>query len=623
MSFEGGFSADLRGELEAMNQCLQHRGPDDRGIYVDGPVGLAQTRLSIIDLSPTGHQPMGNEDGTIWIVFNGEIYNFQVLREELERSGHRFVGTSDTQVIIHGYEEWGIEGCLQRLRGMFAFAIWDGRKRLLILARDRLGKKPLKYYVDQHKIIFASELKAILTDRSIATSVDYDAIDFYLTHQYVPTPYTGFKEIRKLPAAHYLTCSEKGQMQIHEYWDLRYKPDHGKSPEEWHHLILQHLDEAVRLRMLADVPVGAFLSGGVDSSAVVSSMARQSAQPIRTFSVGFSDQQFDELPFARMVAKQYGTDHTELILEPDEMDMLPKLVYHFEEPYADSSALATYLISEATRRYVTVALNGDGGDEAFAGYSKYIWLQRSRPYDVLRPLMQLASFPAQLIYDRFPTDRSRRNAIFLESYRHPRRGRFTYWQAYFSSMEKSWLYHPQFVQHRKESPVWNFVRSAAADEVIDQALYIDAKTYLPDDLLVKVDIASMAASLEARSPLLDQCLVEFAATIPVNLKVKGSEGKAIFKEALLSRLPREVMYRKKRGFSIPVDRWFRESRAEWAREILLDPRSLKRNLFRAEGLERLLREHQTGKVRHGNRIWALIVLELWFRQFTDVHATVA
>jgi asparagine synthase (glutamine-hydrolysing) len=617
-----GQSVVSRAELEMLNRCLRHRGPDDCGTYVDGPVGLGQTRLSIIDLSPAGHQPMSNEDGSIWIVFNGEIYNHQQLRPALARAGHRFVGTSDTQVIIHAYEEYGIEGCLERLRGMFAFAIWDKRKQILTLARDRIGKKPMKYLLDSRRLIFASELKAILTDLSVRTTVDYEAIDFYLSHQYVPSPRTGLSEIRKLPAGHYLTCTASGQVEIHRYWDLQYKPDPRPTAGEWEARILQELDEAVRLRMVADVPVGAFLSGGVDSSAVVASMALQCSAPVKTFAIGFGTDSHNELPYARRIAERYHTDHHELVVEPEGVELLPKLVYHYEEPYADSSALPTYYVAKLGRQFVTVALNGDGGDEAFAGYNWYRVLKRTRRLEALAPLLRLASRPAARWYRLRRSDLSRKGAMFLEGYLHPPGGRHLPWLAYFSPEEKSWLYHPEFAAHRRQSPVWEFVDHRGGTDPIDRALYTDIKSYLADDLVVKVDIASMACSLEARSPLLDDHFLEFAATIPVHLKIDESGGKAIFKKALRDRVPSELMYRKKQGFSVPLNRWFRQELAEWSRQILLDPATVNRKLFRREGLERLLNDHQSGRMNHGIRIWALITLEMWFRTFVDQRPVV-
>jgi asparagine synthase (glutamine-hydrolysing) len=619
--FDGRSEGVSHAELEAMNRCLRHRGPDDCGTYTDGPVGLGQTRLSIIDLSPAGHQPMSNEDGSVWIVFNGEIYNHRQLRPALEQAGHRFVGNSDTQVIIHAYEEYGIEGCLRRLRGMFAFAIWDKRKQLLTLARDRIGKKPMKYLVDSKRLIFASELKAILADPGVQYTVDYAAIDQYLTHQYVPAPRTGFSEIRKLAAGHYMTCTAKGQVDVRRYWDLEFRPDFKPTAQEWQARILEELDDAVRLRMIADVPVGAFLSGGVDSSAVVASMAMHSSRPVKTFAIGFGEDSHNELPYACLLAKRYRTDHNELVVKPKGIELLPKLVYHYEEPYADPSALPTYYVAQLGRQFVTVALNGDGGDEAFAGYIWYRWLKQTQWLNSLRPLLRLASHPAAAWHVLRRTNLSRKAAMFLSSFASPPGARHLPWGAYFSPQEKAWLYHPDFAAHRQPSPVWDFATTGAATDPVDRAVYTDIKSYLADDLLVKVDIASMACSLEARSPLLDHQFLEFTATIPAHFKIDESGGKAIFKQALRDRVPAELMYRKKQGFAVPLNQWFRGELAEWSRQVLLDSTTLNRKLFRRNAIEQLLGDHQSGRINHGHRIWALITLELWFRQFVDRRPT--
>lgn len=606
-------------ELVAMNQCLKHRGPDDSGFYLDGPVGLGQNRLAIIDLSPTGHQPMSNEDGTVWIVFNGEIYNFQELRPELEQKGHKFRSKSDTEVIIHAYEEYGEDGCLQRLRGMFAFAIWDGKHQKLVLARDRIGKKPLKYYLDDKGLIFASELKAILTDPRVKVEPDYQAIDWYLTHMSVPAPKTGFTTIHKLPQAHYLVC-QNNRITIKKYWDLYYQPNHSLSDNEWYEQLLSTLDEAVKLRMISDVPIGAFLSGGTDSSAVVASMARQSAKPVKTFSIGFGDKRYNELSYAKMVAQQYQTDHTELIVEPKGFDMLPKLIWHYEEPYADSSALPTYFVSEITRKHVTVALNGDGGDENFAGYPWYKiinWFNRLEP---MRPLVAFGVPIGNWIYGHNPKSLTRDTSAFWQSWRYPQPGRHMLWMAYFSDFEKDRLYTSFMRQYRTQSPAFASSIRAHGKHPLDNALYTDIMHYLADELVVKVDIASMAVALETRSPLLDHKFMELCATIPAKKKIHGRHTKWIFKKALESRLPKEVLYRKKQGFSIPVDRWFREDLKGIAREILLDRQTINRNIFQEKTLTELLDQHESGRINHGKRIWSLITLELWFRKFFDISS---
>jgi asparagine synthase (glutamine-hydrolysing) len=409
---------------------------------------------------------------------------------------------------------------------------------------------------------------------------------------------------------------------IRQYWDLQYKPDSGPTAREWEERILNELDEAVRLRMIADVPVGAFLSGGVDSSAVVASMALQSGKPVQTFAIGFGTDTHNELPYARKIAERYRTDHHELVVQPEGVQLLPKLVYHYEEPYADSSALPTYYVAKLGRQFVTVALNGDGGDEAFAGYNWYRVLNRTRWIEPFAPVLSLASHPAALWYRLRRNNLSRKGAIFFEGYQHSPGGRHVPWLAYFSPQEKSWLYHPEFAAQHQRSPVWDFVDRQGGHNPVDRALYTDIKSYLADDLVVKVDIASMACSLEARSPLLDHRFLEFAATIPARLKIDKGGGKAIFKQALRDRIPAELMYRKKQGFSVPLNRWFRGELVDWSRQILLDEATLNRKLFRREGLEQLLRDHQSGRANHGVRIWALIMLEMWFRAFVDQRPAV-
>jgi asparagine synthase (glutamine-hydrolysing) len=500
---------------------------------------------------------------------------------------------------------------------MFAFAIWDKNIQTLFLARDRIGKKPLKYYLDDQGILFASELKAILTDPRVNVQTDYQAIDWYLTHQYVPTPKTGFTRIHKLPQAHYLVCQNR-QVTIKKYWDLHYQPDYSISDNDWHEKILASLDEATRLRLIADVPIGAFLSGGTDSSAIVSSMAKQSPKPVKTFSIGFADQKYNELPYAKIVAQKYQTDHTELIIEPEDIKKtIEKLVYHFEEPYADASALPTYYISEITRQYVTVALNGDGGDENFAGYPWYKVGHWFHKLDGLSPFIAFGQPIGDWLYTHNPSNLTRLSSVFLASLGYPLITRHPLWIAYFSDFEKDRLYTNDMQKYRTNSPVLMLVKQAHATHPIDNALYTDIMTYLTDDLVVKVDIASMACSLETRSPLLDHQLLELTASIPVEKKIKGRYGKMIFKKALERRLPKEILYRKKQGFSIPIDRWFREDLKTWGQEILFNKISVARQLFGQEFLTQLFDQHVSGRIDHGRRLWALIMLELWFRQFMD------
>lgn len=603
--------------LSRMNSCLGHRGPDDSGVLVDDPIGLGHTRLSIIDLSAAGHQPIHNEDRTVWLVFNGEIYNFQQIRSELLKKGHNFISHTDSEVIVHAYEQYGFQGTLSLLRGMFAIALWDRKIRTLFLARDRIGKKPLKYYLDENQLLFASELKAILATNLIETEVDYEAIDSFLTYQYVPTPKTGFKKIWKLPPAHYLECRD-GDVKIRRYWGLDYSQESRLSEGDWTERILQKLDESVKIRMVSDVSLGAFLSGGVDSSAVVSSMALQSTGTINTFSIGFSEEKHNELHYARLVADQYATNHTELIVEAHDFTILPELVYCYEEPYADSSAMPSFLLSKLTKQHVTVVLNGDGGDENFAGYPWYRRVRVASRLGLLEAPARLVRPLVSAIHRSAPSGKTRKLLTFIDALKAPKEARHILWLAYFNQYEKQHLYDERFLDLvRSNSLLPPQLPDQKTPDPLSHALHIDISGYLPDDLLAKIDIASMAFGLEARSPLLDQEFVQMAAAIPSNLKLNKGVSKYILKKALVKRLPPEIIYRDKRGFSIPIDNWFRNELHEWSKEILMDPRTLSRGLFRKEGISDLLLQHKTGRVNHGLRIWALIMLELWFRRFVD------
>lgn len=613
-------------EIHRMNEKIAHRGPDDEGIYIKNNIGLGHRRLSIIDLSPAGHQPMSNEDETVWIVFNGEIYNFLQLRPELEEKGHCFKSNTDTEVIIHLYEDYG-EECLQYLRGMFAFAIWDERKQKFFLARDRVGKKPLKYYIGKNFFVFASELKAFLNEPGVPKEMDLEAIHHYLTFQYVPHPMTGFKNIKKLPPAHYLTIDLSGNTpKIPEpirYWKLNYSTKLNLTEQEWCERILSKLEECVKLRMISDVPLGAFLSGGIDSSAIVALMAKNSPRPVKTFSIGFTEKQYNELPYARLIAEQFGTEHTEFIVEPNAIKILPKLVYHYEEPYADSSALPTYYLSELTRQHVTVALNGDGGDENFAGYSRYVGYQISRFYYNLPSLIKKISLAGAA----FSTWITRSN-FFRKAYRFgqdcfhtPPDECFLNNTCYFNHQEKNNLYKER-IQHRMKdlySPRYllDKINTLYPNNIdpLDKILCLDFYTYLPDDLMVKVDIASMAVALEARSPLLDHTLLEFTASMPPQLKLKGRETKYIFKKVLGEILPHEILYRKKKGFGVPLESWFRVDLYTYCQEILLDRSNPLLLLIKADQVQTLIQQHREGTCDHAYKIWALLTLACWLCTF--------
>ncbi|MFQ6082612.1 MAG: asparagine synthase (glutamine-hydrolyzing) [Candidatus Aminicenantia bacterium] len=607
--------------IKKMAQTLKHRGPDDEGIYVKDNIGLGLRRLAIIDLSKAGHQPMANEDKTVWIVYNGEIYNFKDLRKDLIRKGHRFSSRSDTETIIHLYEEYG-KDCLRYLRGMFAFAIWDEKKKKLFMARDRIGKKPLYYFLNNHCLIFGSEIKAILEEPQVKRKVNHKAIHYYLTYHYIPSPQTAFQNVFKLPPAHFLIW-ENGKVNIQRYWALNYTPKINLSERECHQEILSRLEEAVKIRMISDVPLGAFLSGGTDSSSVVALMSRLSKTPIKTFSIGFKEGFYNELPYARVVAKIYKTDHHEFLVKPKALEVLPKLVWHYGEPFADSSALPVFYVAKMAKDYVTVALNGDGGDENFGGYRRYYFDQLWQHYH------KLPSFFRNKIINSIPYTNSSRINLFLQKLKvlsqtssdfQPQRH---LWLLYWFNYDlKEKLYSEDFKESiRKENPlnimIESYKKFGNFTDSIDNMISVEVNTYLPDDLLVKMDVACMANSLEARSPLLDHKFMEFTATLPVNFKIKKGERKYIFKKALENLLPKEIIYRQKKGFTPPVDDWFRKEMKDYASEILLDSETINRNYFRKEGIVKLLKEHCHSKINHGEVIWALIFLELWHRTFID------
>jgi asparagine synthase (glutamine-hydrolysing) len=615
--------------LARMSGALAHRGPDDSGIRCDGPVGLVHRRLSIIDLSPAGHQPMSNEDGTVWIVFNGEIYNFQSLRPALEARGHRFRSQTDTEVILHLYEELGPD-CVEPLRGMFAFAIWDAPRRRLLLARDRLGKKPLCYQVDDQALRFASEVKAILQDPAVEARPDPRGIAEYLTFGYVTGASSAFQGIRRLPPAHRLVW-EGGQLRVERYWRLRRGGKAARSEAEWGEGIRAHLEEAVRLRLISDVPLGAFLSGGVDSSAVVAMMRRVSSGPVKTFSIGFAEAEYDELRYARLAAERYGTEHHELVVRPDAMAVLPKLAWHFDEPFGDSSAVPTYYVAEMTRQHVTVALNGDAGDESFGGYERYVAQRLAGRLDRLpgaRALRGLLGGVGRLLPRgaprRSPISRARR---LLEGLAETPERRYARWFCQFHGERRATLLRPEFRRAAGETdelaPLLAAFRESDAPDAGDATLGVDTELYLPDDLLVKVDIASMAHALEARSPFLDHVFMEYAATIPFDLKVRGRTTKAVLKRALIDLLPEPILTRPKMGFGVPIDHWLRHELRDLATETLLAPRALQRGYFQPETVRRLLDEHVRGVAGWHYPLWTLLMLELWHRTYIDGDGALA
>ena len=620
---------ELEARLRAMIATLQHRGPDDEGVWTDGQAGLAHARLSIIDLSPAAHQPMESADGSVWISYNGEVYNFAEIRQELEGLGYRFRSRSDTEVIVNGWHAWGPR-IFSRLRGMFALAIWDRRSRRLILARDRLGKKPLYYTKTGTALLFGSEIKAVLAWPGVPRLANLPAIDRYLSLGYVPTPDTAFAGIRKLPAAHYLVAETRpdgsfAEFELVRYWHL---PEPTAKRQKWlvsdlQDELIARLEEAVRLRLISDVPLGAFLSGGVDSSAVVAMMARVGGGTVKTFSIGFSAREYDETRYARMVAERYATNHTEFVVEPDAVAVLPRLVWHFGEPFADPSAVPTYYVARMARREVTVALNGDGGDECFLGYSRYKAMRYLSWFDGIpgrsgAEFERLLGLAPPILQRRYKISRIRE--VLRVPKDHPGR-RYAHTLASFTDADKPNCYTGAMREQLNRSALELLdPYFEAGDGLVAAANRADIHTYLPDDLMVKVDVASMAHGLEARSPLLDHTLLEWAVTIPDRVKLAHGITKALFKSAMRPYLPRKLLYRRKMGFSCPIDHWFRNELKELAYDTLLSRQSRERGLFRPDYLRRLLDEHCSSTANHHPRLWALLMLELWFCMWLDAPA---
>ena len=605
-----------------MNRVIAHRGPDSDGFFVNRNVGLAMRRLAIIDLA-SGDQPIPNENETVWVVFNGEIYNFPDLRRNLESKGHTFKTNTDTESIVHLYEEYGLE-CVDHLRGMFAFALWDVDKQRLMLARDRGGQKPLYYAEHDGGLIFGSEIKCLLEYPNFSRIVDLEAIDHYLTLQYVPDPWTGFKHIRKLPPAHTLTLKE-GDLSVQRYWDLPYIPKLMGNEDALIEELRSKLCEAVQIRMISDVPLGAHLSGGIDSSLIVALMAEHASRPVKTFSIGFEEEKFSELEFARAVAKQYGTDHHEFMVSyGDVPSTIEKILTFFDEPFADSSALPMYFLSYMTREHVTVALNGDGGDELFAGYQRYALDRFANIYSrmprfvtqgIVPSVARLLPEPVNLPIEANPVAGLNRLGQVANI---SREASIVRWGSYFNEQMKRDLWkkdvRASFLGSDSSELLSESFRAAKADSFLDRTLYSDATNYLPGDLLVKADRMTMAHSLEGRSPFLDHILMEWAARLPVSMKLKGRSHKVILKKAFADTLPRSVIKRRKQGFGIPLGAWFRGPLANWIKETLLDPNAGIHTLFRPSALDRLVDEHAQGRTDHGKRIWTLMALELWWRQ---------
>ena len=615
-NFESREKVDAR-LLKRMADTLVHRGPDDEGFFISGPVGLAHRRLSIIDLEG-GHQPMTNEDGTIWVVFNGEIYNFQELHAFLEKKGHTFKTRSDTEVLVHLYEEYG-EACFERLRGMFAIAIWDGRDKNLILARDRVGKKPLYYYYDGKRVLFGSEMKAIVQMPGISRELDPQAISDYFSLLYIPAPKSIFKSIRKLQPGHYAVFSERG-VRVVEYWDINFERFSEFPQKEWEERIVEKLREAVAFRLISDVPLGAFLSGGIDSSAVVALMKTLVQDPIVTASIGFEEKEFNELEYARVVASKFHTNHYEHIVRPDALQVTERLVWHYDEPFADSSAIPTYYVSQLARNHVTVALSGDGGDELFAGYRRYFFDRRENQIR--------GFFPAAFRRNVFGTLAS----FYPKADWAPRvfRGKATlqnlscsHIEGYFRSVSavnpeiKHELLSQELLSVLHDYDTLNIFRNYYEKmpnaDPMSRILYVDIKTYLTDDILVKVDRASMAHSLEVRAPFLDHEFMELAAQIPSTLKLADMSGKIILKKAFEEILPKNILYRNKMGFGVPIKSWFRKDLKEMAHSYLIENKD--DEVLNQPMVKELWREHQSGLRDRSTELWTLLMFQMWRARF--------
>ena len=607
-------------DIHSMNRALIHRGPDDEGFYFSKEkilpsVGLGHRRLSIIDLSSNGRQPMSNEDNTVWIVFNGEIYNFKSLREKLEKKGHFFKSNTDTEVILHLYEEYGTE-CLRFLRGMFALAIWDEKKKRLFAARDRVGKKPFYYAFENGRFYFASEINSLYEVGSLTKNIDFNALDYFLTFSYIPSPLSIIKEIKKLPPAHYLIV-EKKNMSIYRYWKLDFIPKLDISFKEGKRLLLEKFEEATKIRLYSDVPLGCFLSGGIDSSLIVATMSKISNAEVKTFSIGFSDEAYDETGYARIVAERYKTEHKEFIVKPYAVEVLPELIEHYGEPFGDASALPTWYLSKLTRKDVKVVLTGDGGDELFAGYNWYATgmelarIKKFFPTDISRRLLQIVS-----PFNYSPI--SRKIYRFFELMGKNNAARFAALRSQLSSTIKASLYTDHFLKqlnYNSYSYITDFYDQATVKDDLDRMLYVDMMSYLPEELLVKVDRATMAHSLEARCPFLDHELIEFVSRLPSSFKYRKGKSKFILKETIKDLFPHGFLDRPKTGFSVPLGNWFRNDLRAYADKNICQGPLGDLSLFNMEKISNIIEENTNCKKDYGDLIWRFLVLSLWFKKF--------
>lgn len=611
--------SDVPGTLNKMGEAIRHRGPDAGGVFIDDQIALCHRRLSIIDLSESGAQPMTSPSGRYITVYNGEIYNFPELKKELLEDGINFRGTSDTEVMIALYEKYGPD-CLKLLNGMFAIAIWDTQDQSLFLARDRLGKKPLYYYKKNDRFLFASEIKSILCAPDIDRSIRHDAVKDFFFYQYVPDPKTIFESVHKLPPGYWMRIDQNGSA-IHQYWDVSFAKEHTGSQQQIEGEIFELLEDSVRVRMISDVPLGAFLSGGVDSSAVVGMMAGNSTTPVTTCAIGFNNKKFDEIKYAAKVAKQFNTNHHEFTVQEKVESNLLSIAAMFDEPFADPSFVPTYFVSQLARTMVTVALAGDGGDENFAGYSKYLndqfenKLRSGIPRFLRQPVLgNLSGLLRQL-----PINQLRRGGSLLQSLSVDQARGFFLSNSFFREDVWNQLVTSQF---EKDSSSYdpaditrNYYQNADTDDHLSRLLYTDIKSYLPGDILVKVDRMSMANSLETRAPILDYRVVEYAATIPSHMKIHKREGKSVLKSSLEGFLTEETLYRKKMGFSVPLAQWLRHEIAAIAEQYLLAPDSGLSNFFNSREIRKLWLQHQQEERDYSQELWSMLVFEMWWQNY--------
>lgn len=606
--------------LRQMCRTLHHRGPDDEGYYSADQAGLGMRRLSIIDLA-TGHQPIANEDGTIWIVFNGEIYNYQALRAQLEQQGHTFRTNTDTETIVHAYEEYG-DRCVDHLNGMFGFAIWDTRKRRLLLARDRVGIKPLYYWLGPDQLVFGSELKSVIACPGTPRQIDPVALNHFLTLEYIPAPWTIFQGIYKLPAGHILVL-EDGQCTTAAYWDIPLQAV-PQTEAECAEALTELLEDAVRLQLVSDVPVGAFLSGGLDSSTIVSLMRKRSSEPIQTFSIGFEDSTYNELPYARAVAQQFGTNHYEELITPDIVTLTEQLVRHLDEPFGDFSIFPTYLVSALARRHVKVVLSGDGGDELFGGYESYVAQRYDRFYRLLPAPLRQEILPSLL--NLVPPQAAKKGLInkvkrFTEGAALPAALQHTRWMTFMTDQDKRVLYQPDLHSAingtTPTAMITNYFQRVAHADPLAQQQYVDVKTYLAENILTKVDRMSMAASIEARVPLLDHRIVEFALNLPPHLKMQHGQTKVLLRKVMAERLPATILTKPKQGFSIPLKHWLCGPLRPLMADLLSAQSIHNRGCFQPEPIRQWMAEHLAGRANHSHRLWGLMVFELWQREVLD------